>query len=151
MIEKDTIKNYISIMIFCFTCIGVVYSLLIDIPWTWYNNYRLEHYGEIAVATVIAKYHSGRWPDYVRYDVEYNGVYYADEVNVSRSVFNEIKVGERFYALVLPDKLKYHSSYGITPSYIKLLFQPLPRNEQEIKKERERIRKMYGLNPDRIY
>ncbi len=58
--------------------------------------------------------------------------------------FRKITVGEQFYALFLPEKLKYDHENGITPRYFKIILKPLPYDEQTYLKEIERIESMYG-------
>lgn len=118
-------------------CVLIVWSGIYLI-WSLHNNYRLNHYGQHTVATVIRK--DGGM---IEYDVEYEGNYYRNWILLSKSAFRIVQVGERFEGLILPDKLKYDHENGITPRYIKIVLRPLPASFQDIEQEQERIRLMY--------
>lgn len=62
---------------------------------------------------------------------------------MTNKAFRRTIVGERFPALILPDKLKsYHE--GVTPPCFKMMLQPLPDEQQDIEGEQIRIQSMYG-------
>ena len=115
---------------------GVMYY-----SWKGYNSYRINHYGQDAVAVITRK-----WDGTLYYDVEFEGKYYSSSIIVRKKVFREVVVGERFYARILADKMKYHKNNGITPSYIKIILCPLPDYLQDIERERMRVDFMYDTD-----
>ena len=129
---------------------NIVYYVLIPIVLIWsivyycwdgYNSYRIKHYGQDAVAVVTRK-----WSGTLDYDIEFEGKYYRNTIRVKKKVFREVVVGERFYARILADKMKYHKNYGITPRYIRIILTPLPSCLQDVEKERIRIDSIYNAD-----
>ena len=100
--------------------------------WKGYNSYRINHYGQDAVAVITRKWDGT--------------LYYSSSIIVRKKVFREVVVGERFYARILADKMKYHKNNGITPSYIKIILCPLPDYLQDIERERMRVDSMYDTD-----
>lgn len=90
-----------------------------------------KRYGQDAVATIIGIEEAGG----ARYDVKYNGKYYRNWIPLNRKRLRSVKIGERYHARVLPDKL---------PRYVKIILVPLPPCEQDINGEVNRIIMMYG-------
>ncbi len=115
---------------------GIVYYC-----WDGYNSYRIKHYGQDAVAVVTRK-----WSGTLDYDIEFEGKYYRNTIHVKKKVFRDVVVGERFYARILADKMKYHKNYGMTPSYIRIVLCSLPDYLQDIEKERMRIDSVYNAD-----
>lgn len=136
--HKNRLSNIITVLLLPLVLITLLYSC-IYLVWNQYNNYLLKHKGQITVATIICK-ENGR----AEYDIEYGGVYYRRWITLSKQAFRKITVGEQFYALFLPEKLKYDHENGITPRYFKIILKPLPYDEQTYLKETERIESMYG-------
>ena len=89
---------------------------------------------EQVVATIIRK-DNGR----AQYDIEYNGVYYRRWISLSKKAYRRIQIGDKFYALVLPDKLRYDHEGGITPRCFTIILEPLPESQQQIDEENKRI------------
>lgn len=107
--------------------------------WELHIKVLFKEHGQDAVATIIAIEAGG-----ARYDVKYDGKYYRNWIPLNRKGLRNIKIGERFHARVLPDKLKYHHDNGITPRYVRIILVPLPPSEQDIDTEVARISRMYG-------
>ena len=101
---------------------GVMYY-----SWKGYNSYRINHYGQDAVAVITRK-----WDGTLYYDVEFEGKYYSSSIIVRKKVFREVVVGERFYARILAD--------------IKIILCPLPDYLQDIERERMRVDSMYDTD-----
>lgn len=118
----------------------VIASLWLIVYSVWNRNviHDLSKNGTIATATIIDKYNSR-----VYYDIEYDGCYYRGSIRVGKKAFRKIRIGERFYGLVLPEKLKRHRNNGITPQYFGITLEPLPENCQNIDEECSRIDSMY--------
>lgn len=128
---------------------------VVYVVWDKYNDKVLADDWRFTVATVIDKElirTSSRSPFVdacynVEYDVEYEGNYYINRINIRRRDIDKIHIGERFVARVLPGKLKRHRSDGLTPAYAKIILQPLPPEEQDYAAEKERIDSMYNNKP----
>ena len=135
--EKKISTIVIVILLLCASAI-LIYSLIYYV-WEQYNNHLFEEKGEIVIATIVKKEGGG-----VIYDIEYNGTYYCNWTSVSKSLLREIRVGEHFHALILPDLLKYHHNNGITPRYTKIILLPLSPCEQDYEAELKRINVQYG-------
>ena len=95
-----------------------------------YIKVLLKKYGQDAVATIIGIEAGG-----ARYDVKYNGKYYRNWIPLNRKRLRSVKIGERYHARVLPDKL---------PRYVRIILVPLPPCEQDINGEVNRIIMLYG-------
>ncbi len=135
---KEKISLYFTKVMMSLAVLIIIYSCIFFI-WDNYNNRLFEKKGELAIATIINMHDR-----YAEYDIEYNGVYYYNSIRLTWSAFRETRVGERFYALVIPDMLKYHHDRGITPRYVKIILSPLPTSEQDYDAEISRIKKQYG-------
>ena len=132
---KSVIFNIVSYVLIPIVLIwGIVYYC-----WDSYNSYRIKRYGQDAVAVVTRK-----WSGTLDYDVEFEGKYYRNTIRVKKKVFREVVVGERFYARILANKMKYHKNYGMTPSYIRIILRPLPDYLQDIENEKDRIDSIYN-------
>ena len=139
MILMDKIASRFLYGVLLYGALALLYAATFFI-WEQYIKVLLKKYGQDAVATIIGIEAGG-----ARYDVKYNGKYYRKWIPLNRKRLRNIKIGERFYARVLPDKLKYHHYYnGITPRYVKIILVPLPPSEQDINGEVARIISMYG-------
>ena len=113
---------------------AIIYSV-----WDGYYKYLLRNNGKQVVATIIDK-DNGR----AQYDIEYDGIYYRQWISLSKKAYRRIQIGERFYALVLPDKLQYDHESGITPRCFTIILEPLPESQQKIDEEKKRIINMYN-------
>ena len=138
--KKETIENIgtiFTVVMFIAGCLLAVYSAIYFV-WARYYDYLLKKEGQEVVATVIR-----RDGEICYYDIEYESIYYTNYFVLKKSEIRKVKVGERFFALVLPDKLKYHHESGITPKCFRIIRVPLPDYLQDIEKEKARIKKMY--------
>ena len=135
---KSTISKFfvgaLAIIISVFLLYVIIYSL-----WSSYYKYLLRNNGEQVVATIIRK-DNGR----AQYDIDYDGIYYRRWITLSKKTYRQIQIGERFYALVLPDKLRYDHESGITPRCFTIILKPLPKSQQRIEEEKKRINNMYN-------
>ena len=135
---KSTISIFfvgaLAIIISVFLLYVIIYSL-----WSSYYKYLLRNNGEQVVATIIRK-DNGR----AQYDIDYDGIYYRRWITLSKKTYRQIQIGERFYALVLPDKLRYDHESGITPRCFTIILKPLPKSQQRIEEEKKRINNMYN-------
>ena len=135
---KSTISKFFvgafAIIISVFLLYVIIYSL-----WSSYYKYLLRNNGEQVVATIIRK-DNGR----AQYDIDYDGIYYRRWITLSKKTYRQIQIGERFYALVLPDKLRYDHESGITPRCFTIILKPLPKSQQRIEEEKKRINNMYN-------
>ena len=138
MVLMDTIASRFLYGVLLYGALVLLYAATYFI-WEQYIKVLLKKYGQDAVATIIGIEAGG-----ARYDVEYDGKYYRNWIPLNRKELRNIKIGERFHARVLPDKLKYHHDNGITPRYVKIILVPLPPCEQDINGEVNRIIMMYG-------
>lgn len=134
--EKIAAPFFYGALIFC--ALLLLYAATYFV-WEQYNKVLFKKYGQDAVATIIGIEAGG-----ARYDVEYNGKYYRNWIPLNRKRLRSVKIGERYHARVLPEKLKYHHDNGITPRYVKIILVPLPPCEQDINGEVNRIIMMYG-------
>ena len=138
MVLMDTIASRFLYGVLLYGALVLLYAVACFI-WEQYIKVLFKRYGQDAVATIIGIEAGG-----ARYDVEYDGKYYRNWIPLNRKELRNIKIGERFHARVLPDKLKYHHDNGITPRYEKIILVPLPPCEQDINGEVNRIIMMYG-------
>lgn len=138
MILMDKIASRFLYGVLAYGALVLLYAVACFI-WEQYIKVLFKRYGQDAVATIIGIEAGG-----ARYDVEYDGKYYRNWIPLNRKELRNIKIGERFHARVLPDKLKYHHDNGITPRYVKIILVPLPPCEQDINGEVNRIIMMYG-------
>lgn len=134
----DKIKTIYTEFILIAGCLFIVYSAIYFV-WGMYYGYLLKREGQDVIATVI-----GRKFEVCYYDIEYEGIYYTNYFVLKKSEIPKVKVGERFFARVLPDKLKYHHESGITPKCFRIIPVPLPDYLQDIEKEKTRIKKCIG-------
>lgn len=134
---KDRLYNIFIAIMLSFSILFLIYCGIFFF-WNKSIQNRLDREGVPAIATII-----NRYGDIADYDVYYDGAYYKDFIVLSKKAMHQIKIGERFRAVVLPDKLKYHHNGGITPSYIRIILVPLPLYEQDIEGELNRIDSMY--------
>ena len=122
---------------FFLICIDLLYCTIYFVKAGQYDSI-MKKEGQEAVATIIRK-DNGK----AQYDIEYEGVFYRSWIRLTKKNYRSTMVGERFPAIILPDKLKYYHE-GITPPCFKLIFQRLPEEEQDIEIEQIRIQTMYG-------
>lgn len=134
----DKIKTIYTEFILIAGCLLAVYSAIYFV-WARYYDYLLKREGQEVVAIIISKDYYGK----CSYDIEYDGIYYTNYFVLTKSAYRKVQVGERFPALVLPDKLKCHHEGGITPRCFRIIPVPLPDYVQDIEKEKTRIKKMY--------
>ena len=135
---KSTISYYFLCATLVLIIVLISYAIIYSV-WDGYYKYLLRNNGEQAVATIIRK-DNGR----AQYDIEYNGIYYRRWISLSKKAYRRIQIGERFYALVLPDKLRYDHEGGITPRCFTIILEPLPESQQKIDEENKRIFNMYN-------
>lgn len=131
--SKYTISYYFVYALLVLIIMLISYAILYSV-WDGYYKYLLRNNGEQVVATIIRK-DNGR----AQYDIEYNGVYYRRWISLSKKAYRRIQIGDKFYALVLPDKLRYDHEGGITPRCFTIILEPLPESQQQIDEENKRI------------
>lgn len=112
---------------------------LVFLVWNKCVSDYIDKQGSLAVVTVIDINRRN-----VTYDMEYDGDYYVihSTMTLRESRLYKLSVGERYYAKIWKDKLKYHRLF-FAPSYIRMTFCPLPINEQDYIGEQSRIDSMY--------
>lgn len=135
--SKSTISKYFLDALLVFMAFFLSY-VIIYLIWDGYYKYLFKRKGEQVVATIIRK-DNGR----AQYDINYDGIYYRRWITLSKKSYRQIQIGERFYALVLPDKLQYDHENGITPRCFTIILEPLPKCQQRIEEENNRIKNMY--------
>jgi hypothetical protein len=129
MILMDKIASRFLYGVLLYCALVLLYAATYFV-WEQYNKVLFKKYGQDAVATIIGIEAGG-----ARYDVKYNGKYYRNWIPLNRKRLRSVKIGERYHARVLPDKL---------PRYVKIILVPLPPCEQDINGEVNRIIMMYG-------
>lgn len=130
MILMDKIASRFLYGALAYGALVLLYAVACFI-WELYIKVLFKRYGQDAVATIIGIEEAGG----ARYDVKYNGKYYRNWIPLNRKRLRSVKIGERYHARVLPDKL---------PRYVKIILVPLPPCEQDINGEVNRIIMMYG-------
>lgn len=129
MILMDKIASRFLYGVLAYGALVLLYAVAYFI-WEQYIKVLFKRNGQDAVATIIGIEVGG-----ARYDVKYNGKYYRNWIPLNRKRLRSVKIGERYHARVLPDKL---------PQYVKIILVPLPPCEQDINGEVNRIIMMYG-------
>jgi hypothetical protein len=140
---KSISSEHFIVALLVFEAVLLSYAI-IYLLWDSHYKYLLKNNGEQVVATIIRK-DSGR----AQYDIEYEGIYYRRWITLSKKAYRRILVGERFHALILPDKLQHDHEYGITPRCFTIILEPLPICEQRIEEEQIRINNMYNSKIER--
>lgn len=130
MILMDKIASRFLYGTLLYAALVLLYAATCFIWERIYIKVLLKKYGQDAIATIIGIEAGG-----ARYDVKYNGKYYRNWIPLNRKRLRSVKIGERYHARVLPDKL---------PRYVKIILVPLPPCEQDINGEVNRIIMMYG-------
>jgi len=130
MILMDKIASRFLYVTLLYAVLVLLYAATCFIWERIYIKVLFKRYGQDAVATIIGIEAGG-----ARYDVKYNGKYYRNWIPLNRKRLRSVKIGERYHARVLPDKL---------PRYVKIILVPLPPCEQDINGEVNRIIMMYG-------
>lgn len=136
-ISKIIISKVLIVVLFVADSLLVLYSTIFFV-WGKYYDHLLKKEGHEVIATIIRKDNCG-----CEYDIEHEGLYYKGWINLTKSAYRKIQVGERFPALILPEKLKYYHENGLTPNCFNLTLIPLPDDLQDIEKEKKRIKEMY--------
>ena len=136
--NKRKVSQYFTETVLIIAGVFLLYSF-VYLGWACHYNHLLNREGLEVVATIIRK-DAGQ----AEYDIYYEDMYYRGWIKLSKSAYRRIRVGEKYRALLLPDKLRYYHPSGITPTCFKLVLQPLPSKEQDIEKEKIRIQSMYG-------
>lgn len=139
IIQKISVV-YISIIVvitIIFGAWGLVYVL-----WNKHVASYVDNHGDLAVATIIDINNRSGFV----FDVKYEGEYYVVGFSLKRKDrkrFN-LSVGERCYARLWPEKMKYQKYHHLwIPSYVRIVLQPLPIDQQDYEWERARIDSMY--------
>lgn len=135
--SKKTISTYFVGALVVILAVFLSY-VIIYLIWDSYYKYLLRNNGEQVVATIIRKDNGN-----AQYDIFYDGIYYRRWIGLSKRAYRQIQIGEKFHAMVLPDKLRYDHENGITPRCFTIILEPLPLCQQRIEEEKNRINNMY--------
>lgn len=139
--SKEKFSRFITFfIIFIFIPLGIIWNICSTINNKHIKN-EILHNGDMTIATIVRKDGTS-----LTYDVNYNGEFYSDVIDVKRRVMVNTQIGDRFPALILKEKINRHKKGLLFPSYISIILTPLPKDYQGREMEIARIDSMYYNN-----